>query len=988
MSNKSYHSKENNLVMIQGGEKKVMKKILSVALSTAMAFSMFASVAFGDTAALTSQQKFDALKEAKIVTGYPDGSAHLEKDMTRAEFAKVVSSLMGLKPIEGQLSFKDKGYTAKNWSVKYIEAVYSAGLMEGKNTTKKIFDYNGKITVQEMAAVLVRALKLEVPTTTDNNASAWAKGYVQAAVNAGILSKDAAPKANATRAQMADTAYAIYLNQQVPKVASYKVSDDGKEIVFTFSNNETHKVTLDAALSPNVEQEVKFTYDSREYTAKVTWVVSTATKIQSVSSNNYKQITVVFDGEVDKDTAGNPKNYNVNDFNIDTAVVGEDGKSVVLTFEQVGNVLNQQKEYTLDVNGVRNSTKSKTFNESAKFTPIDVTVPTVKQVSALGTKAFKVVFSEPVLQNTVNTTSNFKIDGKAVSGSVKYTYPDTVIISTDMTVGNHTLSVANVTDYAGFKVSQSDLAFTVVEDTIAPEVVSAKTYDLTKVEVKFNESVKSVGKVYHTGTSQEATRFEIKDDTVIAYFEGTNNKLAVGETTLYLNGVTDYSNNSGDRTVKVTPVLDTERPTVVSVKTELEKDAHKFTVEFSESVVASDAVKGSNYVLKDKDNKVVVGKGLNSSGQPIVNIKYDNQTRKATFTLLGKLDSGKYTLEVSGIRDVATIGNTMIPSTSGIDIGDTVAPEISSAWYVQEDAGTRVDRTIYVQYSEAVAYEGAGNAADVNKYNIAVAGATYAPLPAGSVAELVNAETVRITLPRTEAANKFSGTISLRVAAVSDIAGNYIGKGQLMDTVQVSSTAAVAINKAEATAVDTIKVEFKGILSSVDANDFTIGGNPVTLVDTTQANGKTTATLKLAEAHKLETDYAGTFNLVVRATPTSQDAFGNTIAAGNVPLADKIVPAPTKDDVKFNVTGATYAEVTFSEDIEVVNNVAAFTVRVNGNAVDVKSVNAVNNVLRVGFEAPTGFVSSDVVEVIYNGTSKEIKDLKGNAAGTFSKASR
>ena len=39
-----------------------MKKILSVALFTAMAFSMFASVAFGDDA-LNTQQKFDVLKE-------------------------------------------------------------------------------------------------------------------------------------------------------------------------------------------------------------------------------------------------------------------------------------------------------------------------------------------------------------------------------------------------------------------------------------------------------------------------------------------------------------------------------------------------------------------------------------------------------------------------------------------------------------------------------------------------------------------------------------------------------------------------------------------------------------------------------------------------------------------------------------------------------------------------------------------------------------
>jgi len=204
-----------------------MKKILSVALSTAMAFSMFASVAFGDDA-LNTQQKFDVLKEKGIFTGYPDGTAGLDKEMTRAEFAKVLVGIMGLEPIEGKASFKDKNYKADKWPAPYVEAVYAAGLMEGKNTTKMIFDFNGKITIQEMAKVLVTAQKLEIPTETDNNASDWAKGYVQAAINAGLVDAKANPKANASRSQLVDVAYSIYLAQQKPAVVSYEVKEDGK----------------------------------------------------------------------------------------------------------------------------------------------------------------------------------------------------------------------------------------------------------------------------------------------------------------------------------------------------------------------------------------------------------------------------------------------------------------------------------------------------------------------------------------------------------------------------------------------------------------------------------------------------------------------------------------------------------------------------------------------------------------------------------------
>ena len=177
------------------------------------------------------------------------------------------------------------------------------------------------------------------------------------------------------------------------------------------------------------------------------------------------------------------------------------------------------------------------------------------EVKGLGTKAFKVVFSEPVKSTTASNISNYKIDGKAVSGWVKFTYPNVAFITTDIAVGEHTLSVQGVEDYANFKVSPTDVKFTVAEDTTAPEVVSVKTKDLTKVEVEFNESVKSVDKAYHTSSSKTADKVEIKDNVVILTFSTENKRLSVGENTIYLEGVRDYSDNSANRETKVTRFL-------------------------------------------------------------------------------------------------------------------------------------------------------------------------------------------------------------------------------------------------------------------------------------------------------------------------------------------------------------------------------------------------------------------------------------------------
>ncbi|WP_432749816.1 S-layer homology domain-containing protein [Paenibacillus amylolyticus] len=432
-----------------------MKKILSVALSTAMAFSMFASVAFGDTA-VTPQQQFDALKAKGIFNGYPDGTAGLDKEMTRAEFAKVITKLLGLKEITGTLSYTDKNYTAKNWAVPYIEAVTAAGIMEGKNVEKKIFDFNGKVTVAEMATILTRALDLEIPTETNNNAAAWAKGYVQAAINAGLIDANANFSGNASRELLVGAAYSIDEAQSI-KVESYTVSEAGKVVEFKISDGETVKVTLDKALEANKETEVKFTYKDKTFTEKVTYVVTAAQKVVSATANNLKQVVVTFDGDVDADSAELESNYTVDGFKFKSATLSSDKKTVTLLLP-AEQTFTSQKAYKLNVSNVKNSDKSKVFKETVTVTPVDTTLPEVSEVKGLGTKAFKVVFSEPVKASSVNTTSNFRIDGKAISGYVNFTYPSVAVITTDLSVGKHTLTVNGVEDYAGYKLLQKKLS--------------------------------------------------------------------------------------------------------------------------------------------------------------------------------------------------------------------------------------------------------------------------------------------------------------------------------------------------------------------------------------------------------------------------------------------------------------------------------------------------------------------------------------------------
>lgn len=916
MSNTSYHSKqikENNQVTIQGGEKKVMKKILSVALSTAMAFSMFASVAFGDDAKLTSQQKFDVLKDAKILTGYQDGSAGLERDLTRAEFAKVVSSLMGLKPITGQLSFKDKGYTAKNWAVPYIEAVYSAGLMEGKNTTKMIFDYNGKITVQEMAAVLVRAMKLEVPAETDNAASAWAKGYVQAAVNAGIISKDAAPKANATRSQMVDTAYAIWLDQQQPKVVSYTVSENGKVVDFKLANEKVVKVTLETALEANKETEVKFSNEGYDYVEKVTWVVTTANKVSTVAADNLKEVVVTFDGEVDKASAELKDNYTLsNNLKVKSAVLSDAKNSVILTLDSA--MTNQQK-YTLSVANVKAGSKTISAKD-IEFSPVDTKLPEVASVVSLGTKAVKIVFSEPV-QSAL--TGSFQLDGKAFYGNPNIEDREVVLVPYDssaLSVGEHTLTVSGVTDYRNNKSLKSEHKFTVVEDKVAPTIAEA-TATLETLTVTFSEDVDpdtvKTDNVYHV---QGSTKVKATGKKALAgnkyefYFEGTGKNLPSYETTIHVEGVKDYSGNQITETTKLVKAgVDYERPFVIDMKVNDAKN--QLTITFNKKILSTqDFTK--LVTVTDKDGKI-----RQVQGGTVVD------GNKLVVTFFSALPEGTNKVSVKGVKDNTLLQNVMLDYDTTVDVGDTNGPSVASASFNISSS----ERRVIIVFDEKMDPATLANRAN---YILTINGKTLATPDNAYLTVIQDSKGVLIDLPETIAGQKvFDGTSKLtnvQVVGVKDAAGNYLK--DFSANVEASKYANIAVLDYNAdkvgeqhgalTGSKEIKMKLNQAVSNViNPSSVTVSGNTVEGVTVTNSNE---LTIKLGTAiYTNDPAISVTFNNTkFTGTAGGEVVLGATGATYNV-FEDKVAPTVAGDPsyyVANTVTTGVYAEIDFTENLK------------------------------------------------------------------------
>nr|WP_237714579.1 S-layer homology domain-containing protein [Paenibacillus polymyxa] len=142
-----------------------------------------AQTAYAATADTQSETGFVAqARTLGLMTGGNQGDFMAQKNLTRAEAAKILCSLFQLEVNnKSQTSFMDVSSDA--WGAPYIEAVRAAGYMTGNG---ELFRPGDAITKEELIVSLVRAMDLQDAGNADAQQNA-----VQVARNYGLLSEDA-----------------------------------------------------------------------------------------------------------------------------------------------------------------------------------------------------------------------------------------------------------------------------------------------------------------------------------------------------------------------------------------------------------------------------------------------------------------------------------------------------------------------------------------------------------------------------------------------------------------------------------------------------------------------------------------------------------------------------------------------------------------------------------------------------------------------------
>ncbi|MDD6484300.1 MAG: S-layer homology domain-containing protein [Clostridiales bacterium] len=161
-----------------------------------------------------AQESIYALAEKGVISKADDNRYNPHNNITRAEFAKMVSVLFGITQNGEILSLND--VKESDWYYPYVAALYANGIVNGVSQTE--FGSNAEITRQDICVILANILKpeedAEAASFTDiDEVADYAKNAVSIMKKRGVINgyEDGSfrPKGYATRAEVAKMLYEI-----------------------------------------------------------------------------------------------------------------------------------------------------------------------------------------------------------------------------------------------------------------------------------------------------------------------------------------------------------------------------------------------------------------------------------------------------------------------------------------------------------------------------------------------------------------------------------------------------------------------------------------------------------------------------------------------------------------------------------------------------------------------------------------------------------
>lgn len=609
-------------------------------------------------------------------------------------------------------------------------------------------------------------------------------------------------------------------------------------------------------------------------------IVPGTLKVDSAAYLNAGQFTVKYTAPVDKDTATNKDNYSLdNGITIIAASLADDKKTVTITTSSTTPLANGTT-YTVTVSTNVKSEAGVALKESAtvKFSGSDTSIPAIKSVEAKGNRAFKVIFTEPIKADLALKT-NYKINGNVPDNDGTPSADNTSVeFAAVLPLGENSVEVIatnTLTDYAGNKVLGGTFKFTVSAPTAVTQAVNAKFINQNTIQVEFDNLVKLFEgtdystkfywntngadgyKQYSADSSNTVTK--VDDKTFKVNFTGTSNFIQPGKIYFYVEGLTDYYDNSVPaKKFELTAVAD-----AVATLTKAEATSESQIELTFDKALNTDTVSTSNVTLKNPSDSAVTINSINyvAADKKIV-LGFDAQS------------GGEYTVTITNLK--TTTGNVIPTQSVKVAITDKTAISSVSVNAVDADKDYAI-----IKFPEAMATTGSFSIGDKSKYSVAVDSGAYASLASADTLTVVDDKTVKIVFSD----DKFAAgqTLHVNVSLVADKAGNINGTPAGGSGTVLANTDKLDLSTATAKITDlrTIKVIVNRLMNSVSAADFRVmqGTTEIYPAQVTYSNGDDgKATITITVSNDLDTSKSYT---VKTANPV-----GGTKDASDLLFAD------------------------------------------------------------------------------------------------------
>ena len=583
---------------------KKYKKFVATAATATLVASAIVPVAsaasLSDIAGNTHEEAINALVDAKVISGYPDGTFKPNKTLTRSDVVKLLGKYLetqGFEPAgnyKTSPAFKDLKTTSNEELLKYASVVKEAGVFAGSNGNLLAGD---SITRENMAIVLVRMINTlkdvsleEYVASQDFDGDVTDLEQAKAEARTAIavldfydITNPAAPvfnpKGDTTRGQFASflnkTINADYagasattgtvkaINNTTVEVTFGEKVEDIKDLNFTIEGLEVKNAVVKLTDNKTVVVTTTAQTAGKEYEVKVNGnAVGKFTGVSAVLPKSVKMITnsqqAVYGQQV----------------TVKAEVTVEDGQSkagIPLTFIIAGNGVNATPSYievTTDANGVAQHTYT-------QYTGSEDTVTVYATAKAdIRNSAAKVYWANAALLTVTEVTEGNTL----VNGSKKIYKVKARSWATDAN-GNKYVNVA-------FKENID----------VAPNKV------VTDVEVIDRSSGSAYPYQYSTTSTMQQTRVYLNSDNEATFtLDGAD---AAVTPIVFVDSSTTQSGRY------VNTYLQQAVPTVTFAATQLfSLDVTSVgQLEQSAAIDASGTGQGGrNYkaVVKDKDGKVV-----------------------------------------------------------------------------------------------------------------------------------------------------------------------------------------------------------------------------------------------------------------------------------------------------------------------------------------------------------------------------------------------